>query len=252
MKKSLLFALGLCAAPMLFSACSDDDDDPEYTDIITFEDATFGADSAYFDNRAYTYSGVVEFQNAHATWGSFFGVSQAHDTITAGYTNDFSIFGTGGNNGSKTFAYCYYSEYSGAAAKLSVVDGNAAGVATIAPNSVYVALTTYAALALRDGNDGGVYGEAVKLKEGGYFSVTFTGYNGDTKTGTVTTYPGDFRTKPLSLMTSWTLVDLKALGEVTRIDVTIGGSDDLYGSYGFNAPAYIAIDDFTFTRQTAK
>lgn len=252
MKKSLLFALGLCAAPVFFTACSDDDDDdPEWTDCVSFEDATFGADSVYFDNRAYTYDGILEFHNAHASWGSYFGVSQATDTVTAGYLNDFSVFGKGGNAGSKTFAYCYYSEYSGAAAKVSVVEGNAAGVASIAPSRVYVSLTTYAALALRDGNDGGVYGEAVKLKEGGYFSVTFTGYNADQKTGSVIAYPGDFRSSALSLMTGWTAVDLSALGDVTRIDVTIGGSDDLYGQYGFNAPAYIAVDDLCFTRKAA-
>lgn len=251
MKKSLLFALGLCVAPMLFTSCSDDDDDdPAWTDVVTFEDVTTG-ETGYVD-AAYTYSDIVKFNNNHANWGSYFAVSSLTDTVTAGYTNEASIFGTGGNSGSKNFAYCYYSEYMKEAVTLEVVDGNAAGVTTIKPNRVYMALTTYAALALRDGNDGGVYGDAVKLKEGGYFSVTLTGYNADTKTGTVTAYPGDFRTAPLSLMTTWTLVDLTALGEVTKIEVTIGGSDDLYGQYGFNAPAYIAFDDFAFTRLTAE
>lgn len=252
MKKSLLFALCMCAMPAFFTSCSDDDDDaPEYTDLVTFEDAKLG-DALYDDQTAYVFDSVLVFNNSHATWGSYFGVSAKTDTVTPGYLNDASIFGKGGNAGSAQFAYCYYSEYSGAAASIAVVDGNSSRVASITPNRLYMALTTYVALSLRDGNDGGAYGEAVKLKKDGFFSVTLTGFNGEQKTGAVTVYPGDFRGAGLSLMTSWTPVDLKALGSVTRIEITIGGSDDLYGDYGFNAPAYIAIDDFSFTRQAAQ
>lgn len=251
MKRSTLFALGLCAVPFFFASCSDDDDDdPEWTDLVSFEYVGLGQ-SQYNDTSAYVYADILVFENNHATWGSYFGVSAKTDTTTAGYLNDASIFGKGGNAGSANFAYCYYSEYSGVAPTIKVKEGNAAGVTSFVPNRVYMALTTYAALALRDGNDGGVYGDAVKLKNGGYFSVTFTGYNGKKETGTVTVYPGDYRGANLYLMTSWTPVDLSFLGEVTSIGMTIGGSEDLYGQYGFNAPAYIAIDDFSFTRMKA-
>lgn len=250
MKKSLLFALCISLMPAFFTSCSDDDDDddvvvPEYTDVVTFEDVTLEANSVA--DSAYTYAGVLKFNNNHANWGSYFALSNQTDTVTPGYKNEGSIFGTSGNNGSTNFAYCYYSEYMKEAVTLEVIDGNDKAVGSIKPYRVYMALTTYAALALRDGNDGGVYGDAIKLKSGSYFSVTLTGYKGDVKTGTVTAYPGDYRGTALSLMTSWTAVDLTALGEVTKIELTIGGSEDLYGSYGFNAPAYIALDDFSFT-----
>ncbi len=245
MKKSLLFSLGLCAALSFFTAC-DDDDDPEYTDIVTFEGVDLGT-AGYDDQSTFVYDSVLTFVNNHATWGSYFGVSSLTDTVTAGYTNDASVFGKGGNFGSKCFGYCYYSEFSQKGAVIELIDGNKAGVKSVSPNRVFVALNTYAALALRDGNDG-YYGDAVKLKQGGYFSVTFTGFLGEQKTGSVTAYPGDFRGASLQLMTTWTAVDLKQLGSVDQIEVTIGGSEDLYGEYGFNAPAYIAIDDFSFTR----
>lgn len=251
MKKSTLFAIGLCAVPFFFASCSDDDDDaPEWSDIVTFEDATLGS-TLFCDSVDYVYDDVLVFTNNHATWGSYFGVSAKTDTVTAGYLNDASVFGKGGNAGSDQFAYCYYSEYSGAAPAIVVKEGNAAGVASIVPNRLYMSLTTYAALALRDGNDGGVYGDAVKLVSGSYFSVTLTGFNGKEKTGEVVAYPGDYRGASRNLMTEWTAVDLKPLGEVTRIEITIGGSDNFYGQYGFNVPAYIAIDDFSFTRQRA-
>ncbi len=247
MKKSLLFALGLCASLTFFTSCDDDDDDPEYTDIVTFEDVDLG-ESGYDDQNTFVYDNVLIFVNNHESWGSYFGVSSKTDTTTAGYQNDASVFGVGGNAGSKSFGYCYYSEYTGEGAIIEVVDGNQAGVESVSPNRVYVSLTTYAALALRDGNDGGGYGEAVKLKQGGFFSATFTGFLDGHKTASVTAYPGDFRGAELRLMTSWTAVDLKPLGKVDKVEVTIGGSEDLYGDNGFNAPAYIAIDDFSFTR----
>lgn len=44
-------------------------------------------------------------------------------------------------------------------------------------------------------------------------------------------------------LTSWKYVDLSLLGEVTTLKVNFAFSEDQGGSYGFNAPAYIAIDD---------
>ena len=35
------------------------------------------------------------------------------------------------------------------------------------------------------------------------------------------------------------------LGAVDKIVFTVYGSADLYGEYGFNAPAYVALDDIT-------
>lgn len=250
MKKHLLFALGLCATAAVFTSCDDDDDDPEWTDLVTFEDVELGK-SGYVDTATYVYDGVISFNNKHSTWGSYFGVSSKTDTVTAGYANDASVFGTGGNNSSRQFGYCYYSEYSGEGAVIELVE-NGKSVSSFSPNKVYLSLNTYAALALRDGNDGGMYGDAVKLKQNGYFSVTFTGFNGEEKVGSVTAYPGDWRGASRYLMTTWTVVDLKPLGKVTKIEVTFGGSEDLCGAYGLNVPAYIALDDLSFTRNVTK
>lgn len=239
---------------MVGIATSCEDDDPEYVDTVTFEDAAVSADTGYFYNRAYVYQGFLRFVNNYAQYdgGDYFkgwGVSTKTDTVTPGAANQASIFGTGGAGGSKTFAFGYaYPDYP---ASVSLVDANAARVAAFTPRSVKVALTTYVALALRDGNDGngGAFGN-VKLNKGGWFSATFVGYNGDVKTGSVVCYPGDWRGESLQLMTAWTPVDLQGLGEVTRIDVEIGGSEELWGPSGFNAPTYVAIDDLEFVRST--
>ena len=44
-------------------------------------------------------------------------------------------------------------------------------------------------------------------------------------------------------ITGWTSWDLSKLGAVDKVVFSISGSPDLYGEYGFNAPAYFAIDD---------
>ncbi len=44
-------------------------------------------------------------------------------------------------------------------------------------------------------------------------------------------------------MTEWTRFDLWQLGAVARVEFNLKGSDDLYGDYGLNAPAYFAFDD---------
>lgn len=256
MKRHFLFAA--CLA--LLGIATSCEEDPEYVhivtyvDIVTFEDAAVNPDTAYFDNRSYVYQDFLRFVNNHPSWGSYWGISTKTDTVTPGYTNDPSIFGTGGASGSRTFAYGYHSHDSGVPISMTLVDANAARVAAFTPRRVQVALTTYVALALRDGNDGndgtgGAFGN-VKLGKGGWFSATFVGYNGEVKTDSVVCYPGDWRGESLRLMTQWTPVDLSRLGEVTRVDVKIDGSEELYGDYGFNAPAYVAIDNFEFVRHT--
>lgn len=233
-------------------ATSCDDDNPEYADTVTFEDAAVSADTGYFYNRAYVYQGFLRFVNNYTPeWDSFmgWGISTKTDTVTPGYANQASIFGTGGAGGSKTFAFGY--AYPGSPASVSLVDGNAARVAAFTPSRVQVALTTYTALALRDGNDGSGGGLGnVKLGQGGWFSATFVGYNADVKTDSVVCYPGDWRGESLQLMTTWTPVDLSRLGEVTRMEVKIDGSQELWGDYGFNAPSYVAIDNLEFVRST--
>lgn len=244
MKKSLMFALGICATACVFTSCSDDDDEaPEYTNLITFEDAKIDTIVGYINNESYIADGVEFVNNFNEAWSSWsgFAISQLHDMKTAGYKNQYSIYGEGGANDSKNFAIVYDAFNYGKPVIKTTEDK------LIEPVYAYFQLTTYATLALRDGNDG-LYGEAVQLttEKANYFNVTIAGYVDGTKTNSVVVYLGDYRDSKSYLMTEWTKVDLKGLGKVDQIIMTIGGSDDLYGEYGFNAPAYIAMDDFAF------
>ncbi len=246
MKKSLLFALGIIAVSPVFTSCDDDDDDnDEQILITTFEDAEIDAAQGYINSSAYTYEGVEFNNNYNADWASWsgFAISQLTDTVTAGYSNQYSVFGNGGCNGSKNFAVVY-DAFDYGKPIISTTDGS-----LITPAYAYFQLTTYSLLALRDGNDG-YYGDAVKLtsEKANYFNVTLDGYVADQKTKSIVVTLGDYSNGQTFLMNTWTKVDLRSLGNVDKITLTVGGSEDLYGDYGFNAPAYVAIDDFAFSK----
>lgn len=242
MKKFLSLAFALCVFGMVAVSCEDDDDAANPLLVVDFESVEL-PENGYAD-EVYVSDLGVTFENNHANWGSYFAVSSCTDTVTAGYTNEASIFGTGGANGSKKFAVFYHSAYAGDAATISL-SADAAKATSFAPRSACFALTTYAALALRDGNDG-YLGDAVKLKKDGFFCVDIKGLYGGEATGSVKVYLADWRGEKPYFMTEWTNVDLSALGKVDHVEFTVSGSKDLYGDYGFNAPAYGAMDDFAF------
>ena len=71
--------------------------------------------------------------------------------------------------------------------------------------------------------------------------MVFEGFKADgtTSTGSVK-YTVQDGTNSLK---SWQYVDLSSLGEVSSLKVNYEASDDMKGQYGYNAPAYIAVDD---------
>ena len=63
--------------------------------------------------------------------------------------------------------------------------------------------------------------------------------DGTTSTGTVK-YTVQDGTNSLK---SWQYVDLSSLGEISSLKVNYEASEDMKGKYGYNAPAYLAVDD---------
>ena len=75
----------------------------------------------------------------------------------------------------------------------------------------------------------------------GFFKVTATGYLAGAVTGTSEYYLA----KNGIVYSDWRKWDLSELGYVDQIVFSLSGSDELYGDWGLNAPAYFAIDDVT-------
>lgn len=211
--------------------------------VIDFSDLTLAA-SSYYDggpltNSAGWTSGGASFNNSVTNWGgSFyswagFAYSNQTDTTTPGYVNQYSAYNLGASTG--TYAVGYYSTFDGYAPTISF--GGA-----VAPQSIWLANTTWAALAMRDGN-----GASRKFAAGDYFNVVITGLDqSGVATGAAITHAlADFRAGGSYIADDWTEVDLGALGaNVWSIKFSFESTD--IGDWGINTPAYVAIDNLNF------
>ncbi|MCU0792861.1 MAG: DUF4465 domain-containing protein, partial [Opitutaceae bacterium] len=197
-------------------------------------------------NSAGWSSGGVTFGNTFTDFGGGFSAwagfaySNIADTTTAGFGNQYAAYSLNVANAG-VYGVAYYSAYDPAP-----VIGFAGPVA---PQSIRLTNTTYAALDMLAGSDfskkfGGASGD-----EADWLTVTFTGYDvGDAVTGAVTVYLADYRFADNALdyvIDDWTGVDLTGLGSaVTTIRLSFASSDT--SVFGINTPTYVAIDDLEF------
>ena len=191
-------------------------------------------------------SGGASFNNNFTDWGygftswANFAYSTTSDTTTSGYVNEYSAYSSG-NSGA--YGIAYFSAYD-PAPRITFAQA-------VAPQSVLLTNTTYAALDMLSGASG------FSKKFGGatgddpdWFRVTFTGYDASSAvTGTVVFYLADFRFSDNSLdyiVDDWTSVDLSGLGSGVRaIELSFASSD--VGMFGINTPTYVAFDNLAYT-----
>ena len=196
--------------------------------IITFDDNALAADTFFAPGAQTSFtSGGVSFDhdwNWDCCWGNFT-YSNKQDTTTAGFGNDRSaITGTGVGSGQDNYGISY---------------GNAslnfAGATQV--QSAYITNTTYAYLAVKDGNDGAGYVKG-PFTEGDFFTLTIDGL--DQNDNVISTL--DFSLADGSnVVDSWTLVDFSNLGTVYGLSFSYSSSD--VGTFGINTPTYFAIDN---------
>lgn len=237
--------MALLAAAIAFTACDKGETNgPEaqynsYT--VGFEDAELPAEG-YIVKADYSYSEQgVTFPQKFTDWGggstswSGFAVSNKTDKETAGYLNQYSVYGDGGFGGSKQFAVAYYSSYDGDL-EFSFGEGEEHEF-----EYLYVTNSTYAALAVKNGE-----GNAKAFADGDWFKMTITGYDTATKAGnSVDVYLADYRDGKSFIMTDWTKVDLSSLGTVNKLGFTFSSTDNDPES-GMNTPAYCCFDNITY------
>lgn len=164
---------------------------------------------------------VADFKDASYT-------RQLESSIVDDYT------GFAGNNGSKNFCVFFHGSDG-----LKFADGKARIV-----ESAYVAMSSYTLSTV-------VYGDyyAPAFGQESFFKVVAKGYDADgNETGVVEKVLCDYAAiqafkagKPFA----WEKMELKSLGEVAAINFDVVCSDDCYGEYGLNTPAYFNIDDIT-------
>lgn len=205
------------------------------------------ADSLYLstetsvtDDFEYYYIDTIRvnpFKLVHSvgTFGGFgmgFTYSSLTDTITPGYTNNAAITGCGVNSNAY-FTVNTGGDMWGIDTEITFEGGKA-----YQAKEVYVTNSTYAYRAIKDHNDGG-FGGVKEWTAEDSFTLTITGYNGNTETGHV-----DFKLADgFNIVKTWEKVDLSSLGEVTTLHFGLTSTDS--GQYGMNTPAYFCLDQLT-------
>ena len=238
MKKNVFISF-LISSVLLFTAC-----ETEKTTLIVNDFEDFAIESGSWDNgsakkgelqdgsyyHAFT-TGSVQLLNKYTEgqWGGFwsgFAVSTAVDSVTAGFSNQYSTIAGSGSNGSLKFALAYDS----ATIRLPYINSYQQPVSVMLTNS------TWAYYDIKNGGD-----FSKKFAAGDWFKVIIRGFFEENQTGTVEFYLADFRDGKSHIVRNWTKVNLKTLGKTDKITFSFASSD--VGQWGMNTPAYVCLDD---------
>ncbi|MEI8278787.1 MAG: DUF4465 domain-containing protein [Bacteroidota bacterium] len=221
--------------------------------IATFESLSLATADTFYVNYS-SYGNDVGLNNglAHLPcvydtsggfpyWSSGFAYSNKTDSVTSGYTNNYSAKTASGYN--------YSAKYAVASNFMPiniVLTGSAKGNPV---QGFYITNATYAYNSMRDGDFvakkfGGVTGN-----DPDWFKVQIRGYHGGvlSTTDSVDFYLADFRFANNAqdyIVKTWEWVNLLSLGDVDSLQLRLSSSDTA-GGFGMNTPSYYCIDNFT-------
>ncbi len=202
--------------------------------VATFDDLSLPNNSAFVAGFDTTFnSGGITFNQ---DWNEAFNCcasgwfySNQTDTTTAGFSNQHSaITGIGANN-SQNYGIANPGNTDIDFASSSIVNG------------AYITNSTYAYLAIQDGNDGAGFVKG-PFDNTDFFTLTISGYDANSNlTNSVDVQLWDAVSE--QALNNWLWVDLTSLGVVSKIGFSLASSD--VGQFGMNTPAYFALDDLT-------
>lgn len=215
--------------------------------ILDFEDIEIPVDSFLNDSGAvgsFSSQGISfpnTFTPEFQSWNGW-SVSTKTDTLTAGFTNQYSAIAGSGFEESDTYMVSFeFGEN-----KIYMEDG------PIQLSGLYINNGTYAYISMRDGDGftkqfGGESGD-----DPDFFLLQILGYRNDTITAdTVDFYLADYRFNDNNqdyILKEWTYADVSSLGEVDSIGFILSSSDN--GQFGMNTPAYFCVDQIIIQEET--
>ncbi len=217
--------------------------------VATFESLSLPSADTFYVNYSASGSdvgfddGLAHFPCVYDTsWGGFwsygFAYSNMTDSVTSGYTNQYSAKTGIGYGGSAQYAVVYGEQ------NMLALTGAAAGHPV---SGFYVTNSTYTHNSLRDGD-----GFARRFHNGDWFKLTVRGYYGGIlKPDSVGIYLANFLfpdTTMNYILKTWQWVNLLPLGDVDSLQFKLTSTDN--GSFGMNTPAYFCMDNFT-THETS-
>ena len=180
------------------------------------------------------------------TLWSYFAYSDKTDSVTSGYTNQYSAKTAIGYGGTAKYAVAYVANPVTYANTIMLnLRGAAIGQSV---SGFYVTNSTYAYNSM-------LYGDASPAKKFGgttgndpdWFLLTVKAYSGGSLTAdSVNFYLADYRFAHNDsdyIVKTWEWVNLLPLGHVDSLQFSLSSSDT--GSFGMNTPAYFCMDNFT-------
>lgn len=222
-------------------------------DFIDLEDLSLPPESA--ENGAnlaggFTSRGAFFNNNYDTTFGSWAGwaYSNRTDIITPGFGNQYSAFAT---TGPLPGSSIYGVAYTGDPIDFEGYDFSFINLpAGMGPESVFLTNTTYAALAMRDGDPFSKRFGGDSGNDPDFFRLVITGFGAANKQGTtvgeVEFFLADYRFVDNALDTiidEWTRVDLSSLAGARSLGFSLSSTDN--GPFGMNTPAYFALDNLS-------
>lgn len=247
--KKLFFVLYACLCVGLWS-CSNDDEPtvPAKQEVaVSFEDKLTEPNTSFAPTEGEDYGdwgykltsftdskSLVECNSYFSNWGfgGGFTYTNTTDVTTPGYSNLSAITGKG-KDGS-----VYLTVALSNPTKLTNLQA-----ATYQFKGAYITNTTYAYLAVKDGNDGSGYVKG-PFEDGDYFTVTAIGHavSGE-EVGRSTFYLADYRDGKSSVVNTWEWFDWTPLANAAYVTFEMESTDT--GDYGMNTPNYFCLDGIT-------
>jgi len=214
--------------------------------VIDFEDFDVPVDSFFNGknaNGSFTSENVIFPNNYFPDFDGWDGwaISTKTDSVTSGFTNQYSAKTAGGFDGSMTYGVTFGGERKVLFTERVELDG------------FYVTNSTYAYNSMRDGDQfakrfGGETGD-----DPDFFRLTVYKYlDGQISTDSVDFYLADYRFEDNSqdyIVDTWAWVDLTALGQADSLLMRLASSD--VGEFGINTPQYFCVDNFTVRGMTS-
>ncbi|MCF7975200.1 MAG: DUF4465 domain-containing protein [Phycisphaerae bacterium] len=208
-------------------------------DVISFEDVNLPPESYWNGTEsglaAYT-TGPVTFTNGYDAawdwWMSWLSVSNITDRASDGFTSQYHAIPGQGASGSPNYGISFS------------LDELTLDQPTVL-SGVYLTNNNYTYYSMARGDDFSKKFGGPDGNDADWFLLTIAGEDANgVETGKIDFYLADFRFEDSSLdyiVSDWTFVDLRPLGEVKALTFSFASSDT--GDWGMNTPAYFAMDN---------
>ncbi|MCI4668685.1 MAG: DUF4465 domain-containing protein [Bacteroidia bacterium] len=185
----------------------------------------------------------VTYDAPNFSWSGW-SISNKTDTLTAGFTNQYSSITGGGFGGSSNYAISYGLNLTDFSQQANILkfEGDALGQPV---RGFQITNSTYAYLSMKNGDQFAKRFGGVDGNDPDFFLLTIKGYfNGMLTADSVDFYLADYRFADNTqdyIVDEWTFVDLSSLGNVDSLSFSLNSSDT--SSFGFNTPAYFCMDN---------